>query len=94
MSLLVLVSTFVLLLLLTLAWKKSLLVSAGAALAFACLFQTAVYGFNPASLLGAGIHSSLTALEIALLVGGALSFFNGLPYRMAAACRMKRKPLR
>jgi hypothetical protein len=94
MSLLVLVSTFVLLLLLTLAWKKSLLVSAGAALAFACLFQTAVYGFNPATLLSAGIHDSLTALEIALLVIGALSFFNGLPHWIVAAGRMKRKPPR
>lgn len=75
MSLVLLTSTFALLLFLTLVLKKKLLFSAGAALLFAILFQSVLYGFNGFLLAGAILHGSLTALEIGLLVFGALSFF-------------------
>ena len=78
MSLLILLFTFTLLLLLTLVWKRTLLLSAGASLLFAILMQAVFYGLEYAALSRAVLHGALTAIEIGLLVFGALSFFNYL----------------
>jgi lactate permease len=78
MSLLFLVSTFALLLFLTLVLRKALLFSAGASLLFAILCQAVIFGFDGYALLRAILHGLLTAIEIGLLVCGALLFFNFL----------------
>lgn len=78
MSLLLLVSTFALLLFLSLVLRKALLLSAGVSLLFAMLFHTLLFGFDAVSITGTVLHGALTAIEIGLLVVGALSFFNFL----------------
>jgi lactate permease len=78
MSLLLLVIPFAVLLLFTVVFKKSLLISAAAGLLSVIMLIFFLGEFDTLKLAGAGLHGFLTALEIGVLIFGALAFYNFL----------------
>lgn len=81
MSVLITITCFALLLTLTLLARQSLLRAAAAALLLATVLIVAVYGLSLPSLFTQLLHGCFTALEIGILLFGALLFF----YRLQAA---------
>jgi len=78
MDIILLIVAFVILLFFTLVLNKSLLIAAFVSLATVILGIIISEGFSSFRILRAGIHGTIVASEISLLVLGALTFFNYL----------------
>lgn len=78
MDIILLIVSFAILLFFTLVLKKSLLIAAAVSLAAVIMVTMFNEGITSIRILRAGIHGTIVALEISLLVLGALTFFNYL----------------